>query len=60
MCAKKIVFGIILHVICKNGEYLESITANSVITCDEMIETTSANPTKTVPEVFQQILTKKR
>ena len=33
---------------CKNGKYLASIIADSVITCDEIIETTKAAPTKTV------------
>ena len=40
VCAKKIIFGILLHVV----EKMESIIDNSVITCDEMI-----NTTKTVP-----------
>ena len=33
---------------CKNGEYLVSITDDSVITCNEIIETQLTNPTETV------------
>ena len=34
--------------ICENGKYLESIIADSLITCDEIIEVTKTVPTKTV------------
>ena len=34
---------------CKNGRYAENIIDNSVITCDEVIETTKINLAKTVP-----------
>ena len=34
---------------CKNGKYLGSTVDDSVITCDEIIETKKAVPTKTVP-----------
>ena len=32
---------------CENGEYSANITDNLLITCDEIIETTIKNPTKT-------------
>ena len=31
---------------CKNGKYLESIIDDSVITCDEIIDTTETVPTR--------------
>ena len=31
---------------CKNGKYLGSIIDDSVITCDEIIDTTETVPTK--------------
>ena len=52
---KKIIFGILLHVVKKflvcseNGKYLASIMDDSVITCDEIIE-----ETKTVPTNFNE------
>ena len=30
---------------CENGQYLASITDNSLITCDEIIEQTKTTPT---------------
>ena len=33
--------------ICINGKYSASIISNSVITCDEIIETTETIPAKT-------------
>ena len=38
MYVKKIVFGILLHVVVKNGKYLASNMDYSVIMCDEIIE----------------------
>ena len=35
---KKIIFGILLHVVAKHGKYLASIIDDSVITCYEIIE----------------------
>ena len=40
---------------CKNGKYLASMIDNSVISCDEIIETT-----KTVPTNFNQVVVKTR
>ena len=37
---------------CGNGKYLESITDNSVVTCDENIGTVWSEPTKTMPINF--------
>ena len=34
---------------CENGKYVRGITDNSVITCDEIIDRTKSNLTKTVP-----------
>ena len=34
---------------CKNGKYLASIIDDSVITCDEVINTTKTFATKTIP-----------
>ena len=34
---------------CENGKYLESIIANSVISCDEIMEETKRTLTETVP-----------
>ena len=36
---------------CENGKYLASITENSVITCDEIID---AEETKTIPTNFNE------
>ena len=47
MCAKKLIFGILLHVAVKNGKYLASIIDDSVIMCNETIE-----ETKTVSKIF--------
>ena len=33
---------------CENGECIESTIDDSVIMCDEIIETTIKNPTKTI------------
>ena len=41
---------------CKNGKYLASIIDDSVITCDEVINTTK----KFQQQQFQQILMEKR
>ena len=35
------------YMTCKNGKYLGSISGNSVITCDEIIEVTKTVSTKT-------------
>ena len=35
---EKIMFGILLHAVLKNGKYLASIMDDSIITCDEIIE----------------------
>ena len=34
---------------CKNDKYLGSIIDDSVVTCDEIIDTTKTVPIKTVP-----------
>ena len=34
---------------CKNGKYIASIIDHSVITCDEIIDTTKSTSTKIVP-----------
>ena len=39
---------------CENGKHLASITNDSVITCDEIIEETKTIPTKTVPTNFNE------
>ena len=48
MYVKKIKFGILLHVIVKIKKYLASIMDDSVVTCDEIIESydneTNINP----------------
>ena len=46
MLAKKIIFGILLHVLVKNGKYLGSIIDDSVIMCGETIKGTRTIPTK--------------
>ena len=35
---KKIIFGVLLHVVAEHGKYLASIIDDPVITCDEIIE----------------------
>ena len=45
---KKIIFGILLHVVAKNGKHVGSIINDSVIPCDKVIETTKTVPTKTI------------
>ena len=47
-CAIKVLFGILICVMGKNGKYLESIIDNPVITCDEIIDTAKTFPTKSV------------
>ena len=44
VCARKILFGILLH-----GRHTESIIGNSVIMCNDIIETTKSSLAKTVP-----------
>ena len=39
---------------CENGKYLGSIIDNSVIRCNDFIETTKTMPTKTVPTNFNE------
>ena len=39
---------------CENGKYARSIIDNSVITCDEIKDTTKTVPTKTVPTNFNK------
>ena len=34
MCAKKIIFGILLHVVVKMAKYLASVINDSVVMCD--------------------------
>ena len=46
MLAKKIMFGILLHVLVKNGKYLGSIIDDLVITCGETIKGTRTILTK--------------
>ena len=42
---KRIIFGIVLHVVPKNVKQLASITDDSVITCDKIIEEKKTIPT---------------
>ena len=50
MCSKKVIFEMLQKLQnCKNVQYLASIIDDSVITCDEIIETTKTVPTITVP-----------
>ena len=50
MCVKKFIFWIAaLETICQNGKYLGSVTDNSVITCDEIIE-----EWKTIPKNYNK------
>ena len=54
---KNIIFGILLHVIAKNGKYLATIIDNSVITCDEIIDYVAKlndEETKTVTTSFDE------
>ena len=45
----------------ENGKYLESITADSVIMCNGMIELTKTDPAKTIStKLFQWILREQR
>ena len=46
---KKNMFGIQVHIFVKNGKYLASIIDDSVITCDEVIESCDEE-TKTIPK----------
>ena len=39
---------------CKNGKYLACIVDNSVITWDEIVNTTKTVPTKIVPVNFDE------
>ena len=39
---------------CENCNDLESITDESIITCDEIIDKTKTTPTKTVPTNFNE------
>ena len=39
---EKIILGILLHAVVKNGKYLASIIDHSVITCDEITEETKS------------------
>ena len=34
---------------CENGKYVESITGDPVVICDEIIDATNSTSTKTVP-----------
>ena len=49
MCAKKIMFRILLHVIMKMTKYLRSFIYDSMTACDEIIESTKTVPTKCTP-----------
>ena len=66
VCAKKIAFGILVHILVKNDKYLEIVTGDSVITCDEIIEGNKTVPTGAVTikifkqKLFQKILREKR
>ena len=53
MYAKKIMFGILLHVIVSMKKYLTSIMDNSAIICDEVTES-YYEETKTVPTDFNE------
>ena len=49
MCAKKIIFGILLNEDAKMAKYLANIIKDSVIRCDEIIKETKTIPTKNLP-----------
>ena len=49
VCAKKDKIWNPTSCSCENGKHLANIIDNSVITCDEIIETIKTVPTKTVP-----------
>ena len=48
MCEKDCIFNPVTR-ICENGKYVGNIIDNSMITSDEIIATTKAALTKTVP-----------
>ena len=57
MCVKKFLnIGNSATYSCRNDKYLGSIIDDSVITCDEIVDTTKTVSTK----IFQQILKKAR
>ena len=47
MSARKVIFGSLVLCTCENGKYVGSITVDSAITCNEVIEVTKTVPTKT-------------
>ena len=47
MCKKSYIWNLAICS-CENGIYAENIIDDSIITCDEIIETTKINLTKTV------------
>ena len=49
MCVNKICIWNPGECTCKNCKCLKSITGDSVITCDRIIEATKAAPTKFIP-----------
>ena len=58
---KNITYGTLEHVTYKDGNYLGSISGDSVIICDEVIEVKKAVPMKTIlTKIFQQIFSEKR
>ena len=60
MYVKKIMFGILLHVIVKIKKYLASIMDDLVITCDEIIESydneTNINPLELTFDKVKNVL----
>ena len=48
---KKIIFGILLHVVVKMQKYLASILNDTAITCDEIIESNDEE-TKTILSIY--------
>ena len=53
MYMKKIMFGILLHVVAKMEKYLASIMDDSAIMCDEVIQSYDEE-TKTIPTNFNE------
>ena len=47
MCAKKVIFGILLHVVAEMVDMQKSISDDSEITCDEIIGMRKSIMTKT-------------
>ena len=58
---KKIIFGILLHVVVKmeNGKYLAGIIGNSLITLDEIIDVEAKSNDKEITQVPTNLNEKK-